>query len=140
MSDPLLFLGVSNSCRSQMAEALLRRYAAERFEVHSAGLKPAAIHPLTYRVMNELGMDLSGHRPKSVREFFRLSLSPRFAIILCETTEPDCPKLYPGALQILRWPFENPARAAGGEEVQLDTFRKVRDQIDRRIRLWLDEV
>jgi arsenate reductase (thioredoxin) len=140
MSDSVLFLSVSNSCRGQMAEALLRRHAPGRFESQSAGLHPAEIHRLTYLVMNELGMDLSGHRPKSVREFFRLGLSPRFAIILCETTEPDCPKLYPGALQVLRWPFEDPARAAGGEKVQLDTFRKVRDRIDRRIRLWLEEV
>jgi arsenate reductase len=140
MSDPVLFLGVGNSCRSQMAEAFLRRYAAERFEVHSAGLKPTAIHPLTYRVMNELGMDLTGHRPKGVREFFRTNYSPRFAIILGEEGEPDCPKLFPGALQLLRWPFEDPARAPGDEAERLDTFRKTRDEIDRQIRRWLEQV
>jgi arsenate reductase len=139
MSDPVLFLGVSNSCRSQMAEALLRRYAAERFEVHSAGLKPAAIHPLTYRVMNELGMDLSGHRPKGVREFFRTNFSPRFAIILGEEGEPDCPKLFPGALQVLRWPFEDPGRAVGNEAELLEVFRRVRDGIDQQIRQWLKQ-
>jgi arsenate reductase len=140
MGDAVLFLSVSNSCRGQMAEALLKRHAAGRFEVHSGGLHPIAIHPLTYRVMNELGMDLSGHRPKGVREFFRIGLSPRFATILCEAAEPNCPKLYPGALQVLRWPFEDPAQVTGSEEARLDTFRRVRDQIDRRIRLWLEEV
>ncbi|HMB05945.1 MAG TPA: arsenate reductase ArsC [Isosphaeraceae bacterium] len=140
MGDSVLFLSVSNACRGQMAEALLRRHAAGRFDVHSAGLRPAAIHPLTYRAMDELGIDLSGHRPKGVREFFRIGLSPRFAIILCEPTEPGCPRLYPGALQVLRWPFADPARAVGGEGDQLDTFRAVRDQIDRRIRQWLEEV
>ena len=140
MNDVVLFLGVTNSCRSQMAEALLRRHAPGRFEVHSAGLKPAAIHPLTYRVMGELGMDLSGHRPKGVREFFRTSLSPGFAVILCDAGEPDCPKLYPGALRVLRWPFADPASAPGGEVERLDAFRRARDAIDRRIRQWLEEV
>jgi arsenate reductase len=123
-----------------MAEALLRRHAPGRFEVHSAGLKPAAIHPLTYRVMGELGMDLSGHRPKGVREFFRANLSPGFAVILCDAGEPDCPKLYPGALQVLRWPFADPALAPGGEVERLNAFRRARDAIDQWIRQWLEEV
>ena len=140
MSDQVLFLGVTNSCRSQMAEALLRRHANGRFEVQSGGLKPTEIHPLTYRVMAEVGIDLSGHHPKGFREFFRANFSPRFAIILGDAEEPDCPKLFPGALQVLRWPFANPAQATGDEAERLQVFRQVRDAIDQRIRQWLEEI
>lgn len=114
-NDVVLFIGVGDPCRRQVAEALVRRHAPGRFEVHSAGLRPAAIHPLTYRVLGELVMDLSGHRPKGVCEFFRANLSPGFAVILCDAGERDCPRLYPGALRVLRWPFADPASAPGGD-------------------------
>jgi arsenate reductase len=140
MSEAVLFLGVNNSCRSQMAEALLRHHAPGLFEVYSAGLNPMRIHLLTYRVMGELGLDLSGHRPKGVLEFFCVNLSPRFAIILCDPDEADCPKLYPGALHVLTWQQCDPARTTGGEAERLDAFRTARDQIDKRIRQWLEEV
>src|SRR5207342_1749488 len=65
----VLFLCTGNSARSQMAEALLRRHAGDRFEVYSAGLEPKGIHPLTIRVMNEIGIPLEGHRSKSIDEF-----------------------------------------------------------------------
>src|SRR5262245_6722718 len=136
MSDQVLFLGVTNSCRSQMAKALLRRLANGRFKVHSAGHKPSEIHPLTYRVMAEVGIDLSGHHPKGFREFFRAKFSPCFGIILGAADESDCPKLYPGALHVLRWPFANPAEATGDEVERLQIFRQVRDGIDHRIRQW----
>jgi arsenate reductase len=140
MSDQVLFLGVTNSCRSQMAEALLRRLATGRFEVHSAGIRPTEIHPLTYRVMAEVGIDFSGRHPKGVRELFRANYLHRFAIILGDAAEPDCPKLFPGALQVLRWPFANALQATGDEAERLEVFRRVRDGIDQRIRQWLEEV
>jgi arsenate reductase len=108
--------------------------------VQSAGLKPTEIHPLTYRVLAEVGIDLSGHHPKGFREFFLANFLPRFAIILGAADEPDCPKLFPGALQVLRWPFANPARATGDEAERLQVFRQVRDGIDQRIRQWLEEI
>jgi arsenate reductase (thioredoxin) len=140
MSDAVLFLCQTNSCRSQMAEAMLKRLAPGRFEVCSAGLHPTEIHPLTFRVMNELGCDLEGQRSKGVREFFRSGLAPRFAIILCDIAEPDCPKIYPGALQVLRWPFDDPAAATGSGEERLLAFRRVRDSIHERIKEWLSEI
>ncbi len=138
MKDSVLFLCTNNSCRSQMAEALLRRHTGHRFEVFSAGLRPREIHPLTYRVMAEIGIDISGQRPKGFREFFR-RVSVGYAIIVCERFQSECPRLFPGALEILYWPFDDPAAATGSEEEQLDRFREVRDQIDERIRSWLEE-
>jgi arsenate reductase len=139
MSDVVLFLCQTSSCRSQMAEAFLRQLAPGRFEVYSAGLHPTEIDPLTLRTMGELGINLAGQRSKSVREIFRLNLSPHYVIILCPIAEPDCPKIYPGALHILRWPFEDPTAVTGSEEERLIAFRRVRDSIQSRIREWLLE-
>ena len=141
MSEPkkpsVLFLCVSNSCRSQMAEALLRKHTGGQFEVVSAGLEPGEIHPLARVVMGEVGLDLSTHRPKSVRDF----LGKRhfgYLIILCSEAEAKCP-VFPGISFRLDWPFRDPAKAEGSEEERLSKFRQVRDAIERRILAWLKE-
>jgi arsenate reductase len=137
MSLPaVLFLCTGNSARSQMAEALLRRHAGDRFEVYSAGIEPKGIHPLTVQVMNEIGIPLEGHRSKSVDEFLG-KVSVRYAIIVCESAERECPRLYPFAVNRLSWHFADPAAAQGSLEEQLSCFRDIRDQIDRRIQDWL---
>jgi arsenate reductase len=133
----VLFLCVSNSCRSQMAEALMRKHAAGRVEVVSAGLEPKEIHPYARVVMKEIGLDLSAHHPKNVKDF----LGKRhfgYLIILCAEAEAKCP-IFPGISFRLDWPFEDPARAEGDEEQRLGKFRQVRDEIERRILTWLKE-
>lgn len=133
----VLFLCVSNSCRSQMAEALLRRHARGQFDVESAGLEPGEIHPLARAVMSEAGLDLSTHRPKNVKDF----LGKRhfgYLIILCAEAEAKCP-VFPGISFRLDWPFPDPAKAEGSEEERLSRFRQVRDDIERRILAWLKE-
>jgi len=138
MSKPsVLFLCVSNSCRSQMAEALLRKHAGEEFEVVSAGLEPKEIHPYTRKVMEELGLDLRSHYPKSVRDF----LGKRhfgYLILVCSEAEAKCP-VFPGISFRLDWPFDDPAKAEGTEEERVSKFRQVRDQIEQRILAWLRE-
>lgn len=134
----VLFLCSHNAARSQMAEAILRRHAGERFEVHSAGLQPTAIHPLTIKVMREAGYDLSGHAAKGVREFLGHKLF-RYVISVCEHTAPHCPRLFPGTAQVLSWPFADPAAAQGPDEAKLNAFRDARDAIELRVRAWLDE-
>jgi arsenate reductase len=134
----VLFLCLTNSCRSQMAEALLRRRAGDQFEVVSAGIHPAAeIHPLTRAVMAEVGCDLTGQRPKGVRESLG-ALLPTYVIVLCDGVSSSCPAISPGPVRMLRWPFEDPAEFEGPPEAQLAKFREVRDLIDGRIRAWLD--
>lgn len=132
----VLFLCTGNSARSQMAEALLRHHAGDRFEVHSAGIDPQGINPLTIRVMEEIGIPLSGHRSKSIDEFLG-KISIRHAIIVCESAERSCPRLYPFAVNRLSWHFPDPAAATGSVEERLASFRSIRDQIDRRIQDWL---
>lgn len=137
MSKPsILFLCAHNAARSQMAEALLRKHAGERFEVVSAGLEPTEIHPLTIRVLNEVGVDVSSYRAKGLDGLMGKK-SFQLAIIVCERTQRNCPTIYPFALQRLDWPFEDPAEAQGTEDERLQKFRDMRDQIEARILEWL---
>ncbi len=135
----VLFLCTGNTARSQMAEAFLKKYAVERFEVHSAGYEPKSINPYTIKVMEEAGFDLSGQYAKGVRNFLG-KRDIRFLIIVCDQAEKTCPKVFPGVLTRLSWPFEDPAAFSGTEAEKLDKFRAVRDQINHRIQAWLQEL
>ena len=132
----VLFLCTGNSARSHIGEALLRTYAGDYFEVHSAGLEPKGLNPYTIRVMTEMGIDMSGHRSKDVTEYLGKT-SFRYLIIVCAHAEQSCPTTFLGALQRLSWPFDDPAAADGTDEQILAKFREVRDQMDERIRTWL---
>lgn len=132
----VLFLCSRNSARSQMAEAILRREAGERFEVHSCGLRPDAIHPMTLRVLEEVALDTSPLRSKDLSDYLG-KLSIHHAMIVCETANDHCPKLHPFALHLEYWPFPDPVAAEGTEAERLEAFREVRDAIEERIRQWL---
>lgn len=134
----VLFLCTGNSARSQMAEAFLRKYAGDAFEVYSAGLEPKEIHPLTRQVMAEIGFDLAGHTAKSVSMYLGRVLIQTL-ITVCDQAEKNCPTVWPGVNERLHWSFEDPAAYVGSEEARLEQFRQVRDQIDRRLRAWLAE-
>lgn len=134
----VLFLCTGNSARSQMAEAFLRHLGGDRFEVHSAGLEPKDINPLTVQVMNEAGIAMKGHYPKSLSDFLG-KVPVRYAIIVCERAEAACPKLWPFGATVMSWPFDDPAAIDSSDEVRLEKFRDVRDQIESRIRRWLAE-
>ncbi len=137
MKAKVLFLCTGNSARSQMAEAFLRRYAAEYFEAYSAGLQPKGINPLTRQVMQEIGFDLSGHTSKDLNQFIG-SLRFDYLVTLCDDAEQNCP-IFPGSGIRLHWSFEDPAAFTGVQEEKLDKFRQVRDQIDTQVRNWLVE-
>lgn len=135
MTPPtVLFLCTANSARSQMAEAILRHLAPDRFTARSAGLAPTTIHPLTLQVLAEAGIDTTGLHAKGTREFLGRA-SIRHAVIVCDRANQHCPTIQPFALRTHYWPFPDPAAAPASE--QLDAFRAVRGQIDDRIRQWL---
>ena len=135
----VLILCTRNSARSQMTEALLRRHASDLFNVFSAGLNPDRIHPMVEPVMKEIGIDVSGQRSKSVKEYLG-RLTAHYLIIVCENVERNCPQIFPGPGERLFWPFEDPAAVEGSEDKQLEAFRQVRDQIDARLREWLRDL
>jgi len=134
--ETVLFLCTGNSARSQMAEALLRRHGGEHYDVFSAGLEPRGVHPLTIRVLAEIGIDTSTLRSKSVDEFMG-KMAIHHAIVVCSKAQQQCPRFYPFAMDSLYWPFEDPAAFIGSDEQTLDKFREVRDQIEVRILEWL---
>jgi arsenate reductase len=120
-----------------MAEGLLRKLAGDRFEVHSAGTAPTAVHPLAIRVMAEVGIDLDGHRAKSVTEFLG-RMNPAYVIFVCDNARRTCPTTFPAVgATILAWPIDDPAEAQGDEEARLLAFRKARDELTARIEAWL---
>lgn len=133
----MLFLCTGNSARSQMAEAILRRHAGDRFNVHSAGLIPKPIHPLALQVMEEAGYDLSRHTSKGVKEYLGMK-NFAFVISVCPRTAQDCPRIFPNASNILSWPFDDPADPSTPEAKSLAKFRLVHDQIQAQITTWLE--
>ncbi|MFW5714590.1 MAG: arsenate reductase ArsC [Brevefilum sp.] len=131
----VLFLCTGNSCRSQMAEAWLRELGGDRFSVCSAGLEPHGVHPLTIRVMEETGYEMSDHRSKHLDEFVG-EVEFDYLITVCGNADERCP-VFPGMGTRLHWPFEDPAALEGPEEQKLAFFRRVRDQIKNKIQDWL---
>ncbi len=121
-----------------MAEALLRKYGEDEFEAYSAGLEPKDINPYTNRVMEEVGVSLSGQYSKHVKEYLG-KLHFGYLITVCDEAEQNCPTAFPGVSQRIRWSFEDPAAFVGSDEEKLAKFREVRDQIERRIKAWLEE-
>lgn len=125
----VLILCTGNSCRSQMAEGLLRAAAGDAFTVHSAGSRPAGrIHPRAIAAMGELGIDISGHRSKSVNEF--LDRPVDLVISVCGDADAACPT-FPGRTRRVHWGFEDPAHHEGTEEEITARFREVRDEMNR---------
>jgi len=126
----VLFLCTGNSCRSQMAEGLLRELAGDRIEALSAGSNPAGyVHEGSVKAMAELGIDISDLRSKSINEFLPPEGTPPDLIIsVCSGAEHDCPT-FPGTTERLHWPFDDPAHTEGTDEEKLACFRRVRDEI-----------
>jgi arsenate reductase len=124
MKKRVLILCTGNSARSQMAEGLLRHLAGDRFEVFSAGTRPAGLHPLSVEVLREVGIDISDHRSKSVDEFAGQPFD--CVITVCDNARESCP-VFPGAGRLIHHSFPDPAAYTGCR--QAAAFRQVRDLI-----------
>lgn len=135
----VLFLCTGNSARSQMAEAFLNKYASERFEAHSAGLEPKGINPLTIKVMNEVGVDMSTHTSKGVDTYLGKVLF-QYLVTVCDNAEKNCPTVWPGVNHRLHWSFEDPAAFDGTDNEKLEKFRQVRDQIEQKVKTWIENI
>jgi len=125
----VLILCTGNSCRSHMAEGILRAAAGEVVEVHSAGSNPAGyVHLKAIAALAEIGLDISGHTSKHMNEFLDRDIDT--VITVCGNADQACP-VFPGQVHRHHWPFDDPAHAEGSEEEVMDEFRRVRDEIRR---------
>ena len=139
MSDKkrVLILCTGNSARSQMAEGLLRHDAGQRFEAESAGTKASSVRPEAITVMQEVGIDITGHRSKNVDEFAGQRFD--YVITVCDNARETCPVFF-GAAEKLHHDFEDPAAFKGSEEERLAVFRRVRDQLRAYLRDFSNQV
>lgn len=130
----VLILCTGNSARSQMAEGLLRSLSKSVVEAHSAGTHPSRVNPLAVEAMKEIGIDVSGHRSKSVEEF----AGQRFDLVItvCDNAKESCP-VFPGAPERLHWSYEDPAAVEGSREERLRAFRRVREGLTEEFQALL---
>jgi arsenate reductase (thioredoxin) len=133
----VLFLCTGNSCRSQMAEGLVNHFLGDRWEAVSAGSQPSGyVHPLSIRVMAELGIDIGGNRSKSVAEFRNEALD--LVITVCDSAAENCP-LWLGKEKVVHIGFVDPAEAEGSTDEKLLIFREVREQIRQNVLHYLNQ-
>ena len=132
----VLILCTGNSCRSHLAEGILRAAAGDILDVQSAGSKPAGqVHPLAIQVMQEIGIDISAHRSKPLSEF--LDRRVETVITVCGNADAACP-IFPGQVNRHHWPIDDPAQATGTDEEKLAVFRRVRNEIRRAFGAYAD--
>jgi len=129
----VLIICTGNSARSQMAEGLLRHDEGNRFQVASAGVEPRRVRREAIEAMREIGIDISEHRSKSVDEFVGQEFD--YVITVCDNANEQCP-VFPGKTKRIHWSLEDPAATVGDEAAKLAVFRRVRDEIRHRLRLF----
>jgi arsenate reductase len=129
----VLVLCTGNSARSQMAEGLFRVEGGGEFEVFSAGTKPSSVRPEAIAAMKEIGIDISGHRSKSVDEFLGQPFD--YVVTVCDNARDTCP-VFPAGTERIHWSFEDPAAVEGNEAKRLDAFRRTRELIHERVKTF----
>ena len=129
----VLILCTGNSARSQMAEGLLRHDAGNIYDVFSAGTKPTRVRPEAIAVMREVGIDISGHRSKSVDEFAGQNFD--YVITVCDNAKESCP-IFPAKTRRIHWSIEDPAAVQGSEVERLAAFRLARDELRARLKAF----
>ena len=138
MSDTpirVLFVCTGNSARSQLGEALLRDLGGGDFEAFSAGTEPRDVNPYAIRVLDEVGIDWSGARSKSVREFAGEHFD--YVITVCDRARQTCP-VFPGVHNTLHWGLDDPAEVEGPDEAKLEAFRRTRVEVATRVRPFIE--
>jgi len=131
-----MFLCTANSCRSQMAEGLMRALGQGRVEVHSAGLFASGVQPRAIEVLKEIGIDISGQTSKDIDPGLMRSMD--YVITLCGHAESTCPATPPEVTRI-HWPIDDPVGAQGTDEEIMNDFRRARDEIKQRIEVFLKD-
>lgn len=135
-ADPqrVIFVCTHNSARSQMAEGMLRAWGGGGFEVFSAGTEATHVRPEAIRVMDEIGIDISGQTSKTLEPFLGEAFS--WLITVCDQAREACPTI-PGVAQQAHWSIDDPSAVEGDDETRMEAFRTARDVLRDRIRIFL---
>jgi arsenate reductase (thioredoxin) len=135
----VLFLCVHNSGRSQMAEAFLKKYAGDRFEVESAGLEPGKLNPYVVRAMAEVGIDISRNATKSVWDLFQAGRIYQIVVAVCSKEAAERCPIFPGLSEKRHWPFDDPAALEGSDDQIMEGTRRIRDRIEAAVKDFIAE-
>jgi arsenate reductase len=131
--EKVLFICTHNAARSQMAEGLLRNLHGDRYEVYSGGTEPSSVNPFAIKVLAEIGIDISGHRSKSVEEFFKIKID--HVVTVCDNAKENCP-FFPYGVNYYHKSFQDPSAFEENDEDTLIFFRRIRDEIKD----WINEI
>jgi arsenate reductase len=130
----VIFVCTGNSCRSQMAEGLLRHIDNDRFEVFSAGTTPSRVHPMSIRVMKEIDIDISTHTSNALEKYFGYGIN--YVITLCDNAREFCPT-FPGDAKKIHWSIDDPFRSWTNDHKIVGRYRKTRDEIQERLEQFI---
>ena len=132
----VIFICTGNACRSQMAEGLLRHMAGDKFEVYSAGSHPSRLHPASVAVMAEWGIDIARHTADPIDDYLDTGID--IAITVCDNAQQSCPT-FPGNVEQIHWGLDDPYHGWGADSEDLPPYRKTRDELKDRIKVFLTE-
>jgi arsenate reductase (thioredoxin) len=135
----ILFVCIHNSARSQMAEAFLKKYGGDVFDVESAGLEPGPINPNVVEVMSEVGIDLSQKGTQDVFDLFRKGRMFNVVVTVCDQVSAERCPIFPGMTKRLAWSFPDPSAFQGSREEILQETRAVRDEIEEKVKAYAKE-
>jgi len=136
VSKKVIFICTGNSCRSQMAEGLLREMASDHYEVFSAGTHPSQVHPMAVRVMAEWGIDISNHTSDPIEDYLDKGMD--IVITLCDHANQHCPT-FPGKVERIHWSIDDPFRGWDYSPQNLDPYRETRDELKQKIEDFLNQ-
>ena len=134
----VLFVCVHNSARSQMAEAFVNSLYGDRFEAKSAGLEPGDLNPLVVKAMEEIGIDISNHRTKSVLDFYKSGELFSWVITVCDEANGERCPVFPGVVKRPHWSFPDPAQLTGTPEERMNAIRRLRLDIRVAVVEWAE--
>ena len=132
--EKIIFLCTANSCRSQIAEGIMRNLAGNIFDVFSAGSHPTKVHPMSIEVMKEIGIDISSHTSDSITNFIDKNLD--IVITVCDNADKVCP-VFVGEVERFHWSIEDPSKKSSSNSNDLVNFTKTRDDLKERIKNFL---
>lgn len=135
----VLFVCIHNSARSQMAEAFLKKWGGDDYEVESAGIEPGKLNPVVVEALKQVGIDISGKGTQKAFDLVKAGKSYHFVITVCdETSAEKCP-VFPGVAQRLHWGFPDPSALQGTPEDKLRRTAEIRDQIEAKVKMFVEE-